>query len=156
MNKKITFLVLFLSLSAVVLLPACKKNIDQLSLQQKKTESVKTAKCQPVVINDTLYKNAVSDTFVLKNALIVDSCLKITIQYGGGCGDIAAELLTNSCVFETLPPQKDMFFEFKDMDSCEALITKEFCFDISSLKYPDSNTLLLNIKNMGIQLTFNY
>ncbi|MCP5062059.1 MAG: hypothetical protein GY936_06305, partial [Ignavibacteriae bacterium] len=51
-------------------------NPDQLNCDEK------------ILVDRSLFEDSPNDSFDFTSVKIIDNCLNITIQYGGGCGDI--------------------------------------------------------------------
>lgn len=77
-----------------------------------------------------------NDPLLIIDGKIKDDCLKLTLQYGGGCEDHQVDLvyLKNDI---RLPQNSFPLFELlhdAKKDFCKALITKDYSFDISGLR----------------------
>lgn len=97
-------------------------------------EAINPDGCEELVRSNRKYDNAQSDDFQLVEASIEDDCLKITVRYGGGCGEVDFDLIAQEGETLSLPPQVQMRLVLDDDDNCEALLTDELFFDVSSLK----------------------
>jgi hypothetical protein len=77
-----------------------------------------------------LYKDPVSI-----NSIDVDKeMLKVTLNYGGGCGEHVIALYGFSSFLESNPPQADIFLSHNSNgDSCEAWIGREDVFNLEPL-----------------------
>ena len=112
---------------------------------------------QQVIKDNDLYLNASSDTFTITQATITGDCLEITISASGCDGDNwelalydSEEILTAS---DGDPgPWRMLRLTLQNPELCEALITKTFSFDISSLQYQDKIYLMLDDWDTGILL----
>ncbi|MEN8194065.1 MAG: hypothetical protein ABFS12_14670, partial [Bacteroidota bacterium] len=109
-----------------------------------------------VIIDGERYKNAPNDSFSFTNVEIIDDCIKLTIQYGGGCGNIKVNLYDSGVLAMSNPPQKYLRLSLKDMDNCEALITKVLKFELSSIQSICFNKVILNIDGWGKQIEYDY
>lgn len=107
-------------------------------------ESKYNNRCNFVSIDSEQYNNLTTDDFNIVDIKFEDRCLKITIRYGGGCKDVSLRLIDSDSVFESNPVQRNLKIILTDNDDCEALITKEFYFDITKLKVEGQNEVLLN------------
>ena len=108
------------------------------------------------LIDSTLFINAANDSFFFKKVEIVEDCLKLTIQYGGGCGDVEVNLFDSGAIAKSNPPQRYIRLSFKDNDSCEALITKDYVFDLSPIRVNNIEVVKLNLTNWDEQLEYSY
>lgn len=111
-------------------------------------------KCSATIIDNERYNNAISDSFEIIEINPENNCLKITLRYGGGCGEVKAELVDSGDILESDPGQRNLRVIFDDNDDCEALIQKDFSFDISGLQIENEDRGLLNFQ--GSDLTYLY
>ena len=109
-----------------------------------------------ILVDKTLFANAPNDPFDFKDVEIIQNCLKLTIQYGGGCGDIELELIDSEIVMKSNPVQRNIRLSFKDTDPCEAYITKEISFDLTSIQSSEYNQIILNLTNWGESILYSY
>lgn len=67
---------------------------------------------------------------------IDDDCLRLTLQYSGGCAEHEVDLVlvVPECGTPPLPPPTFRISHDANGDMCEAWITKEYSFDISGLR----------------------
>lgn len=105
-------------------LAACK------STQPKGTD--KNESCRPVVQDAALY-DATSDPFTIVSAVVNGKCLRIEVEYGGGCGDAEFTLVWSGAMMKSLPPQVPMKLHLVDKDNCRSIVRKSFCFDIDQV-----------------------
>jgi len=110
--------------------------------------------CKDVIIDNEQHRNAQSNTFEIIGITSEKNCLKITIRYGGGCGEVNAELVDSGDILESDPVQRNLRVVFVDDDACEALIQKDFLFDITNLQIENNDRVLL--KFQGSDLTYLY
>ena len=108
------------------------------------------------ILSHELFLNGPNDGFLFDEVIIENDCIKLTIQYGGGCGDVEANLIDSEAISKCNPRQRDIRLAFKDNDSCEALITKEYIFDLSPIRIDNVNKILLNLTGWDKQLEYNY
>lgn len=141
MNK--IFLLIILSLG--VLLSACEKEDDNNS-----------SNFNFVIVDANLYNNVSSDEFDLHHAEIIDDSIKITIRYGGGCGDVEVKLFDSGAIMESLPVQRNIRISFLDNDHCEAYLTEEFSFNLTSVRVDNENQVVLNLNGWDEQLLYEY
>ena len=93
----------------------------------------------PVLTDLKLFNNHSSDSFVLDTVFITQDVLHISVSYGGGCRSVKMALLSDGETLGlSLPPYVPLKILFEDDDPCEALIKKDFCFDLTSLEYVSS------------------
>ncbi len=108
------------------------------------------------VISPEQYANATSDQLAINSLVINDNCLKIVFSSSGCDGDTwVLELIDSEAILESLPPQRNLRFSFKNEELCLAYITKELTFDISNLQV-DGNQVQLNITNANESVLYEY
>ena len=142
MKLKITSLFLF-----VVMLLSCNNDNN---FGRELTNS------NTVIINDNLFANVFDNELEIRLANITQNNLNITIDYGGGCGEIFYDLVTDNAYEESNPPRKILKLAFEDNDNCEALIELNLSFDLSPLKISDSNRIIIILEGWSSQLEYNY
>tara|TARA_A100000171_G_scaffold52079_1_gene68898 strand:+ start:8182 stop:8604 length:423 start_codon:yes stop_codon:yes gene_type:complete len=115
---------------AVFIAASCRSNDDDM------VEST----CNAIEINSDLFNNGITDEFEILEASVTNDCLVILLRYGGGCGEIDATLVLgdggNSNVL-----QRNARVIFVDEDNCEALLSKEYSFDLTSLQDNSTNSI---------------
>ena len=126
-----------------------------------KTESVNIDLPLPecdnsVVVDADLYQNAPADEFYYPNATVDGNCLKITVQYGGGCEDVIFQLFDASSILKSLPIQRSIRLSLEDNDFCEALVTQELSYDLTPLQVDGYSKIILNLQGFTESLVYNY
>jgi hypothetical protein len=108
--------------------------------------------CEEIIINDD---NDVfpDDPLFIQDAVVNNNTLQLTVQYGGGCGDVEFKLIGDALFMESNPVQSPIALSLKDKDWCKALITTELCYDLSALAtlyrnsyQTSSGTIILRIE----------
>lgn len=113
--------------------------------------------CERVIISYEHYLNGKSDAFDFEGIeLLNDGCLKVSISYGGGCGDISAILVDSGDVLESKPAQRKLRLLFTDNDECESFKRADFYFDMTNLKIDSDNKVLLNFENTDLTVLYAY
>ncbi|MEL6863184.1 MAG: hypothetical protein AAFP19_02140 [Bacteroidota bacterium] len=103
------------------------------------------------------FNNGPADPLIFKNVEIVDNCMQITFSAGGCDGESwEMELIDSTLVLDSDPAQRTLRLSLRDMEDCEALITKEVSFDLSALKENDSGQVWLNIIDYDIPVLYEY
>lgn len=96
---------------------------------------------------------------------IEGDCLRLTLQYGGGCREheINLVLIVPECATPPLPPPAFLISHDDKDDACDAWITKEYSFDISGLREEGKSKtdFVLTARNaqgemMSTTYTYNY
>ena len=109
-----------------------------------------------VVVDADLYQNAPADEFYFQSVTIDDNCLKISVQYGGGCEDVIFQLFDASSILKSLPLQRNIRLSLEDNDFCEALITKKLDYDLMPLQVEGYAKIILNLQGFEGNLVYNY
>lgn len=117
-----------------------------------------TSECDRSAISGAIaYQSALTDPLTVNNLTINGNCLTINFSSSGCNGDSwQVHLVDAGSVFESNPPQRNLKFSLKNEEMCEAYITKEISFDISSLQVEGSESVLLNIINTSDEILYSY
>ncbi len=116
--------------------------------------TINTGKCLQIQVNDN-FTSLASDPFSIDRAVIEDNCLKLTVTYGGGCGEANFMLYRKNSVRESYPPQLQMHVTLDDKDHCKALITKDIFYDLSSLPFVEAGqTIMLHIDGYNTPVAY--
>ena len=107
-------------------------------------------------VEDDLFLNAPNDDFEIINAVISNNKLNLTIFYGGGCGNIYYDLVTENDYLDTNPIQKNIRLAFDDKDNCEAGIELELSFDLTQVQISNTDRIILNLDRWENQIEYNY
>jgi len=106
-----------------------------------------------------------TDPFVVQAVKIEGDCLRLTLQYSGGCKEheVNLVLMIPECGTPPLPPPTFEISHDANGDSCEAWITKEYSFDISGIREEGKSKtdFVLNVRNSAGEMisttyTYNY
>lgn len=113
----------------IVLMANCK---DEEAPEEDKPECERS-----IVVDDIKYENATDDfNLLLQEVSISGNCMRIFYTYGGGCGEVATELV--ALEGNTQDPMGMDYREIKlsidDRDTCTAQVSKTEEFDISALR----------------------
>jgi hypothetical protein len=88
---------------------------------------------------------------------IEGDCLRLTLQYGGGCREheIDLVLMLPECGTPPLPPPDFRISHDAHGDVCKALITKEYSFDLSGIREEGKTKtdFVLNARNSAGEMT---
>ena len=139
MYKAILFFICCVALSC------CVKSKNQVSASGASSGA---SNCDKIVLIDgRKYESSTSDKFALLDASMNENCLSVKINYAGGCEDVTLDLIDADIVMESEPVQRKIKLLLDDQDDCEALVTKTFTFDLSSLKSNPKYTIMLRLDN---------
>lgn len=96
-----------------------------------------------VELNYSNYNSLNTDPITIIKANVDGDCLKLTLQYGGGCKDhqVNLALILPECGTPPLPPPTFEIRHNANGDACKALVTKEYSFDISGIREEGKNKI---------------
>lgn len=96
-----------------------------------------------VIIDEKLYNNVKTNNYTIKNVKLENNSFKVTISASGCSGDSwIVNLVDSSEILESNPIQRKVKIDLQNNEACEALITKEFIFDITKLKDGGKHVIL--------------
>lgn len=81
----------------------------------------------PDTINTFVYKS------LIKDYQESDSCIKISIKYGGGCNNANIQIMADTTNASNGSEIK-LYFAFQDYDNCKALLRYDFNIDLKFLR----------------------
>lgn len=111
---------------------------------------------QRAIINETLYLNANTELLDVVEISIAQDCLNIELGSSGCDGESwVVELFDAGVILESFPPQRNVVISIKNDELCDAYFTREYSFDISSLRV-DGSSVFLNIANTESQILYEY
>jgi len=97
------------------------------------------------------YDSLKTDAINVMSAKVDGDCLKLSLQYGGGCKDhqVDLALILPECGTPPLPPPTFEIRHNANNDACKALITKDYSFNISGIREEGKNQVefVLNARN---------
>jgi len=111
---------------------------------------------QTIIVDSELFINAPDDDFDFANAEIIGDSLKLTIRYGGGCGDVEIKLIDSGAIMESYPVQRNIRLSLKDKDLCKALLTKVISFNLIPVRVSDNQKVSLNLAGWESPLLYEY
>ncbi len=135
---------------AVFLIFSCSKSKDII------TDTPASDCDSPVLVDADLYDSAPSDEFQFHSVSIDGNCLKLAVQYGGGCEEVIFQLIDASVVMESFPIQRNVRLSLEDNDPCEALVTQELSYDLTPLQVDGYSKIILNLQDFDGNLVYNY
>lgn len=96
--------------------------------------------------------------FTIKNAIIKEDCLEITIQSGGCSGNSwQADLIGSISIIKTLPPIRPIRFRLDNKEMCYALITKTYLINLEALRDTGSGKkIFLDLEGWDKNLLYTY
>ena len=119
--------------------------------------------CKAIVIDAVRFEEATTDEYTLSEVQVRGDSLLMTVEYGGGCGAIDYELLTQGYFAETNPVQLAIRLWLEDNDPCEALARQSICLDLSPLAslyrddYQNSHgTIVLHLQGYEDELEYTF
>ena len=95
---------------------------------------------QVIIIEDPFSFNRDSieiDDFTINQISINANLLTLNVSYGGGCKEHTFKLFATKGIYESNPPQADVFLSHNGhSDFCEAFITQNIRFNLSPMSPP--------------------
>ncbi len=136
-NLLIIFLLPVISLTGFY---ACESDLKDSSFMPGDNEPDVQVKCESITISESGFNTAESDDYEVTDSRIQNDSLLIEVQYGGGCGPVDFELITDGLFMESNPVKLNVILAFDDEDPCEMAVKRNLCFDLSNLAtyYNDS------------------
>ena len=119
--------------------------LTSLGLSCKNTDNV-TNDCEVINVQDDL-SQLTTDEFRIDTAYVQNNCLKLKVNYGGGCGNVFFKMYRNHTVFQSNPQQTTIKLTLDDKDFCKALIYKDLSYDITDLTKEIGKPVLIRIEN---------
>ncbi len=111
---------------------------------------------EEILIDSNLFANAPDDSFSFKSVEINQNCLTLSVEYGGGCGDVEFKLIDSDLVMESTPPQRNIRLSLNDRDYCKAMITKKLFFDLTPIQVVEGGKIILHLTDWEEQILYNY
>lgn len=142
------FVFLSLALLGGILFANCEGNQEDCD--------VNDASSSKIIISNSCYSDVSNDDFQFENVEIDGDSIRVTIRYGGGCGDIDVKLFDADVIMESFPIQRNIRIFFKDNDLCKALITTTVSFDLSPIQVSGNDKIILNLSDWGTSLLYEY
>ena len=139
------FVFLFLISAAIF---ACKEGSDYSKDPNSSEVILKISQSEYAdAVNDPSSIN--SDPFELKDVVITEDSVKITVAYSGGCRKHVFKIIWNGTISSTIPSRTGLIILHNgNGDMCEAYITETLAFGISDLTDKISfDTLFVGVLN---------
>jgi hypothetical protein len=111
---------------------------------EKTMELTNSGNCFDYVeLNYSNYSSLSTDPITIIEAKVDGDCLKLTLQYGGGCKEhqVDLALIQPDCGTPPLPPPTFEIRHNANGDACKALVTKDYSFDISGIREEGKNKI---------------
>lgn len=107
---------------------------------------IKQFSCLPLA-KPSLNYVVMKDQVHINKAQVSGDCLTINYSYAGGCGkhEFELRLLDHFCATPPLPPTTLQFVHEANGDVCQAFITEERSYDLSSVQEPGKNSVQVNL-----------
>jgi len=110
-----------------------------------------------VEINEQLFDDLEAFSISFVDILIEGDCLTLGIADSGCDGSKwTGRLIDSGATTFSLPPQRFLKFVLDNPEDCEALIQKEFSFDIHDLKLEGVESVILKIENHRTDVVYSF
>lgn len=124
--------------------------------EKTKSTSVSQQSVKKVIVNKEFDFINYKKEFTIKNAAITDSIITITFSYIG-CSDDDLNLEFNGNYLKSLPPKASLYITKKSgVKDCDTKKEITMSFNLSSIKYPNNNILVIMFPNFETKLMYNY
>lgn len=111
-------------------------------------DEIQPPNCPEIInlLNDSLWEN---DYYIINDAVLnEEDLLNLNISHAGGCEEHDFQLLQDPLFCGTPPIYISMRLSHNaNGDLCEAWITKDLCFDISSIYSNENEAITLGLHN---------
>ena len=123
----------------------------------KTPEPVIEAQCDKIaIVSNSELRDAPRDPFTLKSIKVEDDCLEITLEYGGGCGEVDFQLIASEDLDDSLPQQRAVILSLKDEDPCRAINTETISFDLTPLRVDNASEIILAFEFVNAPIYYRY
>ena len=93
----------------------------------------------------------------IRDVEIIDDYLVLSVSYSGGCEDHDFALNTRGDFAATYPPElKITLWHDAHGDRCRSMIDKKLWYDLTPVRYPGTNRVLLILSNTVLTITYTY
>ncbi len=148
--KYITILLVFFP---ILIVSSCKS-----TQKTEKTTSIKSTQqtVKKLIVDKNFDFINYKKEFTVKTASIIDSTLSITFTYIG-CSDDELDLLFNGNYLKSLPPKASLnIIKKSGIKDCGKKVEKTLKFNIASVQYPSTKSIILQFANYEPKLIYNY
>jgi hypothetical protein len=137
---------LLILLSAIFLFAGCHKRKAEQTTVQNDTKNKKLIMAELPATE--------SSPVTVDSMRVQDQTLILNVSYSGGCEEHSFDLYFNGMYAKSLPVQANLqLYHQGNGDACRKLEMKELKFDISEMKPPGGNSIVLKLA--GLQATYN-
>ncbi|MEP0984769.1 hypothetical protein [Ekhidna sp.] len=110
---------------------------------------------QDVIINEALYNEISTTNYSITEAEISGDSLKVTIQSSGCDGsEWEVKLVDSGAIAESYPVQRFAKISLKNAELCDAIVTRNYSFNLTPLQVEDQ--LYLNLEGWESQLHYDF
>ena len=110
-----------------------------------------------VTVQSGFVKPKENGRFNFQKISLSDSLLTMVVNYSGGCKEHQFDLISSGFYAKSYPPQLSLFLQHTDSaDACRALIIDTLRFDVSNIKYPGVQEVILRFNNTKETLRYQY
>lgn len=115
------------------------------------------ANSQVIFIDPSVNPLAGIDPVRIKDAQQIGDFIVLDVSYSGGCEEHEFQLETRGNFTSTYPPEVDVTLKHdSNGDRCRGLKDTKLWFDLTPLKYPGTNKVILVLTNTDITLDYTY
>lgn len=146
----------------IMLVTGCQKN-DMFNGGNINSQSGADIVSKNIIIDEDSFHSISKDEFSIQDTYIKDDSLVLTIEYGGGCGTIEYDLVTDGAFMESYPVQLNIAVSFEDDDTCEALVREQLSFNLSNLAdhyfelyRTERGSIIMHLENFEESLMYSF
>lgn len=124
--------------------------------EQEDTQYLNSICDQITTVDNSRYKNASSEGFVIRNVQLSGDCLEVVIASSGCSGNTwKVELIDAGRVAESNPEQRDLKIVLDNREMCTAMVNKTYTFDLRPVR-TQRNVVLLNLEHWDELIPYEY
>jgi len=115
------------------------------------------ANSKVIFIDPSVNPLAGIDPVRIKDAQQIGDFIVLDVSYSGGCEEHEFQLETRGNFTSTYPPEVDVTLKHNNNgDRCRGLKDTKLWFDLTPLRYPGTNKVILVLTNTDTTLDYNY
>lgn len=110
-----------------------------------------------VEIDDQIYDQAKSASFSIQSSSLNGNCLQLVISSSGCDGARwVTSLYGSTAIAESSPEQRYIRLILENDEECDAVIERDYEFDISPLQIENNGQLIINLQGLDETISYEY
>lgn len=129
-----------------------------MNTQCDEDDDMRNSNCgQPVIIDNSFFESAISNSYELVSFDIVDDCFFIEVS-ASGCDGVSWSMvmIDSGVVEESSIPERNLKFVFTNEEDCLAVIRQSREFNLIQLRVDGTNEIILNIEGVSEPINYMY